>query len=261
MLRIMIQITDLRKSFNGQPVLQGVNLEVTDGESLTIIGRSGCGKSVLLKHILGLIKPDGGDIVIDGEEITNIDYRNLARIRRKFGILFQGAALFDSMTVRENISLPLEEHTNLPNAEIDRWVERAMKMVELPPTALDLKPSELSGGMKKRVGLARALIYEPQYMLYDEPTTGLDPIMADIINTLIVDLQRKLSMTSVIVTHDITSAFRVSDRIVMLHYGKIIFSGTPEQTSETSNPTVRQFIEGSAEGPIKPVHRNHILER
>lgn len=252
----MIEIVDLHKSFNHLPVFQGLNLKVTKGEALTIIGRSGCGKSVLLKHILGLIKPDSGRVIIDGEDITDMDYRSLARIRRKFGILFQSAALFDSMSVRENIGLPLVEHSAYSPAEIDRRIRNAMNMVDLPPSAIDAMPSELSGGMRKRVGLARVLIYEPQYMLYDEPTTGLDPIMADIINNLILSLKRKLSVTSVIVTHEITSAYKVSDRIVMLHNGKIIFSGAPDETRKTTDPVVKQFIEGSAEGPIQPVHQN-----
>ena len=252
----MIRIKNLQKSFNGKPVLRDVNLEIQDGECLTIIGRSGCGKSVLLKHITGLIEPNTGTVEIDGEVITGMSYRDLAGIRKKFGILFQNSALFDSMSVEENIALPLIEHSDYSQEEIDKKVAEALDWVGLP-NSQELSPSELSGGMKKRVGLARALVYRPEYMLYDEPTTGLDPIMADTINQLIIDLNERLSVTSIIVTHDMVSAYKVSDRIVMLHYGQIIFSGTPEETKNTDNPTVRQFIEGSAEGPIKPAHSDH----
>ena len=185
-----------------------------------------------------------------------MSYARLARMRMKFGILFQSAALFDSMTVGENIALPLVERRNLTEGEIKAKVEETLDMVGLPG-AQGLKPSELSGGMKKRVGLARALVYRPQYMLYDEPTTGLDPIMADTINQLIIDLNETLLVTSIIVTHDIVSAYKISDRIVMLHYGRIIFSSTPDEIKNTTHPTVKQFIEGSAEGPIQPVHRDH----
>lgn len=253
----MIEIINLHKNFNGKPVLKGLDLVIPNGESLTIIGRSGCGKSVLLKHIIGLLKPNRGSINVDGEEVTNMNYNNLSRLRRKFGVLFQGSALFDSMTVRENIALSLVEHTDLSRTEIDRRVAEALDMVELPG-AENLKPSELSGGMKKRVGLARAIIYRPAYLLYDEPTTGLDPIMAANINQLIIDMNRKLSITSIVVTHDIVSAYEVADRIVMLHYGKILFAGTPEETQKSAHPTIRQFVEGSVEGPIKPLHYDHM---
>ena len=253
----MIQITDLYKSFHGKPVLRDLNLEIRDGESLTIIGRSGCGKSVLLKHIIGLLKPDEGKIEVDGEEVTTMNYKNLSTLRRKFGVLFQSAALFDSMTVKENIALALVEHTTMTSKEIDNRVSEALHMVDLPG-AENLKPSELSGGMRKRVGLARAIVYRPRYLLYDEPTTGLDPIMAANINQLIMDLNQKLSITSIVVTHDMVSAYQVADRIVMLHYGKILFTGTPEEIKKTELPTVKQFVEGSVEGPIKPRHFDHI---
>ena len=253
----MIQITDLYKSFHGKPVLRDLNLEIRDGESLTIIGRSGCGKSVLLKHIIGLLKPDEGKIEVDGEEVTTMNYKNLSTLRRKFGVLFQSAALFDSMTVKENIALALVEHTTMTSKEIDNRVSEALNMVDLPG-AENLIPSELSGGMRKRVGLARAIVYRPRYLLYDEPTTGLDPIMAANINQLIMDLNQKLSITSIVVTHDMVSAYQVADRIVMLHYGKILFTGTPEEIKKTELPTVKQFVEGSVEGPIKPRHFDHI---
>jgi len=252
----MIEISNLSRSFNGKPVLRDLNLTVNDGESLTIIGRSGCGKSVLLKHILGLITPNSGSIRVDGEEVVGMEYSKLAKVRQKFGILFQSAALLDSMTVEENVALPLIEHSSFTSGEISDKVDEALNTVGLPGSNT-LMPSELSGGMKKRVGLARALVYQPQYMLYDEPTTGLDPIMADIINKLIIDLNERTSVTSIIVTHDIVSAYKVSDRIVMLHYGNIILSGTPDEIKNTDNPTVRQFVEGSAEGPIKPLYKDH----
>jgi len=247
----MIEIRNISKSFNGTPVLKGLDLDIRPGESLAIIGRSGCGKSVLLKLILGLLKPDEGNIVIDGIELHGLDYEQLAEVRRKFGILFQSGALFDSMTVKENIALPLEKHYNLSGWEIARKVEEALEMVGLPGAG-DLKPAELSGGMKKRVGLARAIVYRPQYILYDEPTTGLDPVMAANINKLITDLNQKLSITTVAVTHDMVSAYYIADRIVMLHYGKIMASGTPQEIRNTDNPTVKQFIEGLVEGPIRP---------
>ena len=247
----MIEIKNLYKSFNGTPVLQGVDLEIANGKSIAIIGRSGCGKSVLLKHILGLIRPDSGSVTIDGEDLGSMKYDEISRIRKKFGILFQSAALFDSMTVGENIALPLERNLKLPPGEVNDRVEEALELVGLPGSA-GLKPAELSGGMKKRAGLARAIVYKPQYILYDEPTTGLDPIMAANINQLIVDLNTRLEITSVVVTHDIVSANFVADEIVMLHYGKILTSGTPEEIQHTDHPTVKQFIEGNVEGPIKP---------
>jgi phospholipid/cholesterol/gamma-HCH transport system ATP-binding protein len=253
----MISIRGLKKSFAGKPVLQGVDLDIHDGESLTIIGRSGCGKSVLLKHIIGLIQPDEGTITIDGEELHSGSQEQLYKIRRKFGILFQGSALFDSMTVEENIALALREHELMPEPEIQSAVKETLSMVGLPGIE-DLKPAELSGGMKKRVGLARAIALQPKYIMYDEPTTGLDPIMADIINEMIIQLNEKLSVTTVVVTHDMVSTYKVSTRIVMLHRGIIIHSGTPEETRNTKDPVVRQFIEGNAEGPIQPILSDHI---
>lgn len=242
----------MTKSFGDKPVLRGVDLTINTGESIVIIGRSGCGKSVLLKHLIGLIQPDSGNIIIDGEDITQMSESNLYRIRRNFGVLFQGAALFDSMTVRDNVALELEEHTDKPEAEIDEIVAERLRMVGLPDIE-SLKPAELSGGMKKRVGLARAIAFDPRYVLYDEPTTGLDPIMADIINELIVNLKERLDVTSIIVTHDMVSAYKIADRIVMLHRGVIMYDGTPDDIKKTDNEVVKQFIEGRADGPIKPV--------
>jgi phospholipid/cholesterol/gamma-HCH transport system ATP-binding protein len=253
----MISIRGLKKSFIGKPVLQGLDLDIRDGESLAIIGRSGCGKSVLLKHIMGLMTPDDGTISIDGEDLGTMSPKRLYEVRQKFGILFQGSALFDSMTVEENIALALREHRLKSESEIQQTVQDTLEMVGLPGIET-LKPAELSGGMKKRVGLARAIALDPKYILYDEPTTGLDPIMADIINEMVIRLNEKLSVTTVVVTHDMVSAYKVANRIVMLHRGVIVFSGTPEETRNTDNPVVRQFVEGKAEGPIKPILRDHI---
>lgn len=248
----MIEIQDLTKSFDNKPVLRGVNLKIETGESVVIIGRSGCGKSVLLKLLIGLLNPDSGHIIIDGEDITRLGEKELYRVRHKFGVLFQGAALFDSMTVLENVTLGLREHTDLSDEGIAKIAQQKLQMVGLPDIQ-NLKPAELSGGMKKRVGLARAIAMDPQYVLYDEPTTGLDPIMADIINSMIVQLNNELEVTTIVVTHDMVSAYKVADRIVMLHRGIIIYSGTPEEIKKTDDRVVRQFIEGLAEGPIKPV--------
>ncbi len=248
----MIEISDLHKKFRDNQVLQGVDLSVQKGETIVVIGRSGCGKSVLLKHIIGILQPDSGRILIDGDEITNYKGEEMYEIRKKLGMLFQGSALFDSLTVAENVGLGLKEHTNLSDSEIKEIVNEKLSLVGLSGVG-DLKPAQLSGGMKKRVGLARAIAMEPEYILYDEPTTGLDPIMADVINHLIIDMRNKLKVTSIAVTHDMVSAYKIADRIAMLHEGKIIFSGTPQETKNTANPVVRQFIEGKEEGPIKAI--------
>jgi phospholipid/cholesterol/gamma-HCH transport system ATP-binding protein len=246
----IISVRDVYKRFGPQEVLTGVNLDIRECESLVILGQSGCGKSVLLKHITGLIEPDGGSILFQGEDITKFGRQKLFDMRTHFGMLFQGAALFDSMTVGENVGLPLVQHGRKSNEEIREIVLEKLRLIGLTDV-FDSYPSQLSGGMKKRVGLARAIVMDPQVVLYDEPTTGLDPIMADIINNLIRDLQRELNITSVVVTHDINSAYKVGDRMTMLHEGKIIFSGTPDETKGTDNAIVRQFIEGRAEGPVK----------
>ncbi len=246
----VIQIKNLQKSFNGKPVLRGVDLDIPNGETQIIIGRSGCGKSVLLKHIIGLIKPDAGQIFVDSEEVASLSSRELYRLRRKFGMLFQGAALFDSMTVDENVALGVREHRMFDEPEIQRRVAEKLELVGLPNTQ-QMKPAELSGGMKKRVGLARALMMDPEFVLFDEPTTGLDPITADAINDLIIDCTNKLGVTSIVVTHDMTSAYKVGHRFSMLHEGQVIFTGTPEEVRNTQHPIVRQFIEGRAEGPLQ----------
>jgi len=246
----MIRIRNLHKSFGDNRVLRGVNLEIEDGETITIIGGSGCGKSVLLKHIVGLLKPQVGEVEVDGEEITRLGMEELAEVQKKFGMLFQGAALFDSLTVRENVAFGLRMLTDLDEGEIEKRVSEKLSLVGLKGIE-DLMPAELSGGMKKRVGLARAIAMNPKYILYDEPSTGLDPIMADVINDLIIDLRKKLKITSIAVTHDMVTAYKISDRIAMLYEGRIEEIGVPQEIKKSENPVVRQFITGSSEGPIK----------
>ncbi|MBU8933384.1 MAG: ABC transporter ATP-binding protein [candidate division Zixibacteria bacterium] len=244
-----IQIQDLHKAFNGQSVLNGINLDIGIGESITVIGQSGCGKSVLLKHIIRLLEPDQGQVVFDGENLADLDARSLTAVRQRAGMLFQSAALFDSMTVAENVGLGLRESRQHTDDQIDQIVIDKLKMVGLADAA-DKHPSELSGGMRKRVGLARAIANDPDVLLYDEPTTGLDPITADMINDMIVSLNKMLKVTSISVTHDMTSAYKIADRIIMLYLGKIQFDGTPDQLRQSDDPIVQQFITGSATGPI-----------
>jgi len=246
----MIRIKNLRKSFGDNKVLRGVNLDIEDGETITIIGGSGCGKSVLLKHIVGLLKPEAGKIEVDGQEITRLGMEELAEVQKKFGMLFQGAALFDSLTVGENIAFGLRMLTDLEERQIRKTVSEKLSMVGLEGIE-EMMPAELSGGMKKRVALARAIAMNPKYILYDEPSTGLDPIMADVINNLILDLQEKLKICSIAVTHDMVTAYKISDRIAMLYEGRIEEVGTPQEIRGTKNAVVRQFIAGSSEGPIK----------
>ena len=245
----MIEITDLHKSFGELQVLRGVNLTVSKGESVTVIGGSGSGKSVLIKHVIGLLYPDKGQVVIDGQVMNTLDEAGLNEMRKKFGMLFQGAALFDSLTVWENVGFGLAQHTRLASKEIRKIATEKLALVGLKGVE-DKMPADLSGGMKKRVGLARAIAMDPAIILYDEPTTGLDPITADAINDLIVDLRKKLGVTSVAITHDMQSAYKISDRIAMLYKGEIMETGTPDAIKSTSNPIVRQFITGSAVGPI-----------
>ena len=242
----MISVRQLKKNFGTQAILAGVDLCIETGESAVIIGRSGGGKSVLLKHLIGLLRPDSGDVYVDGDLITKMNERQLLRVRRKFGMVFQGAALFDSMTVAENVAFGLRRHEHLTEVEIAKRVAAALDMVDLPGTQRK-KPAELSGGMRKRVGLARAVIYEPQIMLYDEPTTGLDPIVSDSIDQLIIRVRDNLKVTSVVVTHDMRSARRVGQRILMLHEAKIYANGTPDEIFASTDPVVRQFIDGVAD--------------
>ena len=245
----MIEIINLCKSFNGHQVLKNLNLAIRKGETMVIIGRSGCGKSVLLKTIVGLLKPDSGQVIIDNQDITRLKERELNRLRLRIGLLFQGAALFDSLNVGGNVGFILREHTNLDEATIAKRIRESLDLVDLKGVE-ELMPSELSGGMKKRVGLARAICARPDIVLYDEPTTGVDPIMADAINTLIWQLHDKLEVTSIAVTHDMVSAYKVADRISMLYDGRIIESGAPEQIKNSGDPVVQQFITGAAHGPI-----------
>lgn len=248
----ILRLRGVRKSFGRQVVLDGLDLDIARGETLVVIGRSGCGKSVLLKHLTGLIAPDAGEILFENEDITRFGRKKLFQMRMHFGMLFQGAALFDSLSVGENVALPLREHTDLDDAEIRRIAGEKLELVGLTDV-FDRSPAEMSGGMKKRVGLARAVVMNPQVVLYDEPTTGLDPIMADAINGLIRTLQRGLAITSVVVTHDMKSAYSIADRIAMLHEGTIRRAGTPDEIRGTADAIVRQFIEGSAEGPIRAI--------
>jgi phospholipid/cholesterol/gamma-HCH transport system ATP-binding protein len=239
----MIEVRNLEKSFGSHEILAGVSFRIEKGESVVIIGRSGGGKSVLLKHLIALLKPDRGQVLIDGEDIVPMNERQLLRVRRKFGMLFQGAALFDSMTVAENVGFAFRRERSLPEEEIKKKVAAVLETVDLPGTE-DKNPSELSGGMKKRVGLARAIIYEPQIVLYDEPTTGLDPIVSDSIDKLILRVRDRLDVTTVVVTHDMRSARRLGQRIMMLHERKIYATGTAEEIFESKDPIVRQFIDG-----------------
>jgi phospholipid/cholesterol/gamma-HCH transport system ATP-binding protein len=238
----MIELINLHKKFGANYVLRGVDLTIKDGDSLAIIGRSGCGKSVMLKHIVGLLNPDEGEVKIDGLSLNDVDQKELYKIRRKFGFLFQGAALFDSMTVFENVSLPLVENNfGHSKNEIEKIVSEKLELVGLPDIQ-KLKPAELSGGMKKRVGLARALVTNPEYVLYDEPTTGLDPIMSDSIDELIKDLNNKIKVTSIIVTHDMFSVKNCADKVAMMHDGKIYFIGSPQQLLDSGDVVIQNFI-------------------
>lgn len=239
----MIEVRQLAKSFGQHQVLENVHFQIQRGESVVIIGRSGGGKSVLLKHLIGLLKPDHGQVFIEGDDIVPMNERQLLRVRRKFGMLFQGAALFDSMTVAENVAFAFRRDPSLTAAEVRRRVAEVLEMVDLPGIEYK-KPSELSGGMRKRVGLARAIIYRPEVLLYDEPTTGLDPIVSDSIDQLIIRVRDRLKSTSVVVTHDMRSARRLGQRILMLHNQRIYTTGTPEQIFNSQDPIVRQFVDG-----------------
>ena len=243
----MIEIKDLHKSFGQNNVLRGVNLNIETGETIVIIGKSGCGKSVLLKHIVGLIMPDSGFIKVEEQNVNELNIKDLYKLRKKFGFLFQAAALFDSMTVEENISLALDESDNgYTTQEIKKLVGEKLELVEMPGTQ-KLKPAELSGGMKKRVGLARALITNPDYILYDEPTTGLDPIMSDSIDLLIKDLTEKLNVTSIVVTHDMYSVKNVANKVAMMNEGVIHFVGSQKDLINSVDPIIQEFIKRTEE--------------
>ncbi len=239
----MIEARDLRRSFGTHKVLDGVNLRIEPGETFVIIGRSGGGKSVILKHLIGLMKPDSGTVYIDGQEICAMNERELLKVRRRFGMLFQSAALFDSMNVEENVGFVLSRERGHTAAEVSHKVAEALEMVELTGTQ-HKKPSELSGGMRKRVGLARAIVYQPEIILYDEPTTGLDPIVADSIDRLIVRVREQLKVTSIVVTHDMRSVRTVGQRVAMLHHGTIYTTGTPAELFASTDPVVHRFVNG-----------------
>jgi phospholipid/cholesterol/gamma-HCH transport system ATP-binding protein len=258
----MIEIVNLHKSFGKNHVLRGVDLKIETGESMVVIGGSGSGKSVLLKHIIGILRPDEGQVFIDGIDISGLHENELYEARKKFGMLFQMSALFDSLTVWENVGFSLLRNKKMNEKEAKALAVEKLGMVGLVGVE-DLMPSELSGGMKKRVGLARAIAHEPEILLYDEPTTGLDPIMADAINELIIEMKKHLSVTSVAITHDMHSAYKIADRIAMLYVGKIIGTGTPEEIRNTDNPIVGQFVTGSASGPItiEGVHHERTFNR
>jgi len=246
----MIEIVDLHKSFDSQKVLNGVNLKIADREIVIIMGTSGCGKSVLIRHIIGLLVPDQGSILIDGVDITGLDTKELDKIRERLGVLFQGGALFDSLTVYGNVAFPLSEKTKLSKNEIRERVMLAIEDVGL--RGMEKKyPAELSGGMKKRVAFARALISEPAIVLFDEPTTGLDPVITSSIHELIKSTHEKYGYTGIIISHEVPRIFEITDKVAMLYNGAILESGTPQEIHHSANPIIRQFITGSYEGPIE----------
>ena len=241
----MIRIRNLKKSFGNLPVLRGVDLDIEAGRTTAIIGGSGCGKSVLLKHIIGLLKPDEGHVWVDGEDISNISYSQLMEVRKKTGMVFQGAALFDSMTINENLAMGLKRHSRLKYADLNKKVSDSLAMVGLQGVESKY-PAELSGGMRKRAAIARALVMDPNILLYDEPTTGLDPPRADSINQVISTLKKKLNVTSVVVTHDMLSVYRIAEKVAMLDNGVILFYGTPEELAESTEPEVVNFLESAS---------------
>jgi len=236
-----IEVVDLHKAFDGRKVLTGLSLSVPRGQVTVILGGSGSGKSVLMKHMIGLLKPDSGRVHVDGQDIVPLHGRELDAVRRKFGMVFQGAALFDSMTVGENVAFPLREHTKLPAEEIERRVAEKLALVGLPGTEA-LMPAQLSGGMRKRVGLARAAMLEPEIVLYDEPTTGLDPVTTDNVDDMILEAKRALRVTSVVISHDIGSSFKIADRIAFLYKGAIVAAGPPEMLRRSDHPRLRDFL-------------------
>jgi phospholipid/cholesterol/gamma-HCH transport system ATP-binding protein len=243
----MLELKGIQKSMGGQPVLRGVNLKIGSAEKVVVIGRSGCGKSVMLRIIMGLLTPEAGEVFFEGTRLTGLSEEAWNPYRKKIGMLFQGAALFDSLSVFDNLAFPLREHGEKNENVLREKVTEALKIVSLSGTE-EKMPAELSGGMKKRAALARAIICRPALMLYDEPTTGLDPIVADSINRLILHLGKMLGMASIVVTHDMTSARMVGDRIAYLHEGKIYFQGTPDQVDKCEDPLVRDFVRGHAQG-------------
>jgi phospholipid/cholesterol/gamma-HCH transport system ATP-binding protein len=245
----VVEVKDLIRKFGERRVIDDLTFQIDRGETLVIMGGSGCGKSTLLRHIVGVMKPNSGSVKIFGEDVTTMNEREVARVRRRFGMLFQSGALLASLTVGENVALPLLQHTDLKAEEIEEVVTRKLQMVGLTGFE-NLKPAEISGGMKKRVGLARALALDPELLFSDEPTSGLDPIMTAVVDKLTLELTRESGMTAVVVTHDMTSAFRIATRMIMLNRGKIIAHGTPDEIRASPNPEVQQFINGEADGPV-----------
>lgn len=241
----VIELKDVHKAFGSQKVLNGVNLGVNKGEILSVIGNSGCGKSVLIKHLIGLLQPDSGTIIVDGQDINNISDDQLSEVRKKFAMVFQGAALFDSLNVYENVSFGLRRiKKDMPESRIKEKVAEVLEMVGMPNIEHKM-PSELSGGMQKRVGLARAVAMDPEILLYDEPTTGLDPVMSRVIDDLIIKMQKVLNVTSIVITHDMTSVFRMSDRVVMLYKGQVIEGGDPDYLHQVEEPHLKYFFMSS----------------
>lgn len=247
---IVVRADNIVKKFGERTVLNGISLEIYRGETFVIMGGSGCGKSTFLRHIIGSLKPDSGKMYLLGKDIASLNEDDMDAVRKRIGMSFQSSALFDSMTVGDNVSLPLREHTKLDKSVIDIVVKMKLELVGLRGFE-DLMPSQLSGGMRKRVGLARAIAMDPEIVFYDEPTAGLDPIVSGVIDKLILDLSKKLSITSVVVTHDMKSVFSIADRIAMLYEGKVLEVGSPEEIRNSKNPMVRQFIAGSPDGPIR----------
>ncbi len=247
---IVIKAEDVKKKFGERTVLNGVSLEIYRGETFVIMGGSGCGKSTFLRHLTGALKPDSGRVSVLGKDLRTLGEDEMDKLKKKIGMCFQSAALFDSMTVGENVSLPLKEHTQLDKSVMDIVVKMKLELVGLRGFE-DLMPSQLSGGMRKRVGLARAIVLDPEIVFYDEPTAGLDPIVAGVIDKLIMDLSKKLSITSVIVTHDMKSVFSIATRVAMLYEGKVLQVGTPDEMRGSENPMVQQFIVGNPDGPIR----------
>jgi len=246
----VIRVENLQKAFGDQRVLQGVTFEVNSGEIMIVIGRSGGGKSVLLRHLLGLLQPDSGRIFVDGVDITGLRGRALDRVRERYGVVFQGGALFDSMTVFDNVAFPLREKSALSTQEIENRAEEKLAQVGLGGMG-HKNPAEISGGMKKRVAIARALVTEPQIVFFDEPTTGLDPVLVNAIHHLILDLHRKFRFTAIMVSHEIPEIFEIAQRVAMLHEGVIVEAGDPQTIQGSANPVIQQFIHGEIEGPIR----------
>ena len=241
----IVRVEDLEKRFGRQRVLRGITLSFPRGQTTVVLGPSGCGKSVMLKHLVGLLRPDRGRVFYEGERVDNMSERRLGPVRRQFGFLFQQGALFDSMTVAENIAFPLREQEGGAPYDEESRVRYVLRLVGLEQT-FDRYPSELSGGQQKRIALARAVVLRPKVVLYDEPTTGLDPIRSDVINELILKLKQQLKVTSIVVTHDLVSAFKVADHMVMLHEGKVVLQGSPEEFRDSTDPVVRRFLRGEA---------------